>query len=97
MSKDIDRDDVSIALEEFDRLGQDAMFRKYGGWRSTRYWIDFDRSLYDQKLIYRAAHELSGRGRLPSTEIDAGQTRQRLEKLGFRIVDLESADGVACS
>ena len=89
MSKDITRDDVLDALKEFDRLGPGAMLRQYGGGRSRRYWIDSNGGRYDQKLIYRAAHELSGRGRLPSTEIDAGQTRQRLEKLGFRIVDLE--------
>ena len=94
-SKDITRDDVLAALEEFDRLDGDAMLRQYGGGRSRRYWICFNGRHYDQKLIYRAVHELSGRGRLPSTDIDAGRTRRRLETLGFRIVDRESADGGA--
>ena len=97
MSKDITRDDVLAALEEFDRLGPGAMLRQYGGGRSRRYWIDSNGRHYDQKLIYRAAHELSGRGRLPSTDIDAVQTRRHLETLEFRIVDLESADGAANS
>ena len=61
--RDITREGVESAIREFDRIGLDGMLRKYGGGRSTRWYIV---KKYDQKLVLRAAHELQGLGRLPS-------------------------------
>lgn len=87
--RDITREGVEIAIRDFDRIGLDGMLRKYGGGRSTKWYIERRGQKYDQKLVLRAAHELQGLGRLPSgpgtfTSRDA---QLHLDKLDIKPVD----------
>ena len=88
---DITRNGVDLALEEFDRLGLDAMIEKYGGGRSTRWYVEVGNWRYDQKLIARAAHVHEGFGELPPRgpgRFHANESRRHLtEVLGYRIVE----------
>ncbi len=46
------RDMVESAIKELDDLGRDAMLKKYGGARSTRWYVLFEDKYYDQKGNY---------------------------------------------
>ena len=87
--KDITHRDVERALKEFDRLGIDAMLKKYGGGPSTHWYVLHKGECYDQKLILRAAHELADLGPLPPGRgtFTAAEARRWLDKLGFDVVD----------
>ncbi len=87
--KDITHRDVERALEEFHRLGIDAMLEKYGGGSSTRWYVLFEGKHYDQKLILRAAHKLADLGSLPPGRgtFTAAEATRWLDKLGFDVVD----------
>lgn len=82
---------VDLALEEFNRIGLDAMLRKYGGGRSTRWLVEVGNRRYDQKLIARAAHVHEGLGELPPRgpgRFHANESRLHLsEVLGYSIVE----------
>ena len=82
--RDISRDAVESALEEFDRRGLKAMLEKYGGRPSTRWYVEVGTSHYDQKLLVRAAHMHQGLG--PFEDFDAIQAKRRLERLRFSVV-----------
>lgn len=89
---EITRNMVLQTLKEFDRLGREAMLDKFSSGRSgksTRWYIFFDGRYYDQKLILRAAHQLSGLGPLPSGRgtFKASEARRLLTNLGFDVVD----------
>lgn len=62
---EITRKGVDLALQEFSRIGLDAMIEKYGGGRSTKWYVEAGNWRYDQKLIARAAHVHEGFGELP--------------------------------
>ncbi len=85
----ITKEAVEKALQEFDRHGREIMLEKYGGGFSTRWYISHLGKHYDQKLVLRAAHELSGLGPLPSGRgtFTAGQARQFQKHLGFEVFD----------
>ena len=87
--KDIRREFVIKAIEEFDKIGQDRMLDKYGGGRSTRWYILYKGKRYDQKLICRAAHQLQGLGKLPAGRgtFTADHAQRKLNELGFDIVE----------
>ena len=82
--KDISKEGVSLAIRQFDLVGRDHMLEKYGGRKSIKWYIKKNNQYYDQKLIIRAAHCLELL--VPAPNFDAGQARNRLEKLGFRVV-----------
>ena len=88
--RDVTRDSVESALAEFRRIGPDAMLKKYGGERSTRYYVlDGDRG-FDQKLVVRAAHVHQDLGELPPRGpgwFNAGQAHGLLKRLKFLVVD----------
>ena len=83
--KDVTREGVEKALQEFDRIGRDAMFAKYGGRPSTRWHIEHEGNYYDQKLVLRAAHQIQGLGSVPSGRgtFTTLQGRKHVKKLGF--------------
>ena len=54
---EIGRGAVEAALKEFRRRGRKTMLAKYGGGRSTQWYIEIGNSHFDQKLVIRAAHE----------------------------------------
>ena len=64
--RDIMREEVELALKEFDSIGVKGMIERYSGGRSTNWYIQIGGRRYDQKLICRAAHEHQGLGPLPS-------------------------------
>ena len=89
---DITRPMVLRALKEFDQLGRDAMLERYSSGpkgKSTRWYILFDGRHFDQKVILRAAHELSELGALPPGRetFKAAEARRWLKKLDFQVVD----------
>ena len=84
--RDVTREGVEMALQEFDRIGRDAMLAKYGGRPSTRWHIEHEENYYDQKLVLRAAHQLQDLGPIPPGRgvFTALQGRKHVKKLGFR-------------
>ena len=56
---------VESALDEFRRIGLDAMLERYGGGPSTRWYVEVGGRHFDQKVLLRAAHEHEGLGELP--------------------------------
>ena len=91
--KDITQKEVKAAIKEFDDVGNEDMFRKYGGRKSRQYYLEYNGKYYDQKLIARVAHgylfgeqPLKARGR-GNQRANGTKTREHLEKLGFNIVD----------
>ncbi len=86
--KDINRNSLLMAMEEFKEIGVYAMLEKYGGGQSKWMYINYDGCRYDLKVTVRAAHEIQGLGQLPPGEgtFTAGQAKLKLEKLGFQIV-----------
>lgn len=89
MLRDISKEAVDLALRQFDLLGKDRMLELYGGGHSTRWYIRHNGKHYDQKLVLRAAHALSGLGALPPgpETFTAGDARRWLNRLGFKVVD----------
>ena len=88
--KDVTKASVESALEEFRRTGLQAMLERYGGGPSTKWYVQVEDLLYDQKLVVRAAHVIQGLGDLyprgPGS-FDAGQARSLLERrLHYRVV-----------
>ena len=88
--KDVTKASVESALEEFRQTGLQAMLERYGGGPSTKWYVQVDHLLYDQKLVVRAAHVIQGLGDLyprgPGS-FDAGQARSLLERrLDYRVV-----------
>ena len=85
---DITETGVKAAIKEYDKIGLDEMFRKYGGGPSKQYNLVYKGKCYPQKLIARVAH-----GYLPwkqSLEARGGGTgarriRNHLQKLALRI------------
>ena len=91
--RDVTRDSVESALDEFRRIGTDAMLKKYGGARATRYYVRDGDGDFDQKLVVRAAHVHQGLRPLPPRGrgwFNAGQARGLLKRLGYRVVDKRS-------
>lgn len=87
--RDVKKEYVKRAIEEFDEIHVDGMLRKYSGGKSTRWYIECGGERYDQKLVLRAAHEWQGLGPLPSGRgtFNADQARRHLTSLGCRVVD----------
>ena len=88
--KDIGKRAVEATIEEFDRIHREGMLEKYGGGPSRRWYLKVGDSLYDQKLIIRAAHVHRGLGELaPQGEIrfNASEAKGQLECLGYHVVD----------
>lgn len=85
---DLTRSAVEKAIREFDCLGPEIMLEKYGGGSSKCWYVRYDSRLYDQKLLLRAAHELSGLGHLPlgPGTFTAGQARKHLKRLCFEVI-----------
>ena len=86
--KDVTQEAVEAAIEEFCHAGLEAMLGRYGGGPSTKWHVQADDVLYDQKLVVRAAHVLQGLGELSpgGGSFDAGQARRLLKRLGYRVV-----------
>ena len=85
--KDITRQDVEMALEEFDRIHWRNMRAKYGRGLSTKWFIERNGRFYDQRLVLCAAHQLVDlkSSSLTASQKDDEKVKSHLEKLGFTI------------
>ena len=92
--RDITRTAVESALEEFRRLGLDAMLKKYHGGPSTEWYVEEGNWVYDQKLLLRAAHVHQKLGEVPLKGpggFTAAHATRRLESLDYRVVGKREA------
>ena len=97
--KDVTRNGVDQALDEFNRIGLDGMIEKYGGGASTKWYIQHRNHpsgrnrLSDQKVVLRAAHQHDGFGPLPAGPgtFTADHARRHLEQLGYFVEAIKSA------
>lgn len=94
--KDVTRNGVDQALDEFDKIGLNAMLEKYEGGASTKWYIQRNdlrsgrKLLYDQKLVLRAAHQHDGFGPLPPGRgtFNAHDARRHLKRLRYLVVPI---------
>ena len=86
--RDINKKMVEESIKQFDYLGRTGMLARYGGKRSTRWYVYFNNKYYDQKLLLRGAHELGGLGALPPGRgtFTAAHAKEHLEYLEYRVV-----------
>lgn len=86
--RDVTREGVERAREEFDHVGLDGMVAKYGGGPSTKWYLACGDQCYDLKLVLRAAHQLQGLGPLPSERgtFTSYQARKHLKKLDLQVI-----------
>ena len=92
--RDINRTGVESALEEFRRIGLDAMLEEYGGGPSRDWYAQVGDRVYDQKLLVRAAHVHQGYeplAPLGSGRLHARQATSRLTSLDYQIVGRREA------
>lgn len=80
---------VERALDEFDRLGQEAFLAKYGFGPSLSYFVLRDDKRYDSKAVVGAAYAYQYPDREPLAAADfsggAQTVRRTLERLGFEV------------
>ena len=92
--RDITRTGVESAIEEFRRIGLDAMLEEYGGGPSRDWYAEVGNRVYDQKLLVRAAHVHQGYEHLAprgSGRLHAHQATSRLRSLDYQIVGRREA------
>lgn len=79
--------DVLRAIEEYDRLGQDAFLAEYGFGRATAYLLIHHGRSYDSKAILGVAYKLATGIRIGPHEFSGGVYGAAgvLRKLGFEI------------
>lgn len=85
----ISRDAVLKAIEEFDRLGQEAFLRKYAFGPARSYFLIHEGRHYPSKAIVGAAHgyQYPTKGPLSAAEFSGGEAtvKQKLKSLGFTV------------
>jgi 5-methylcytosine-specific restriction protein A len=85
---DISADGVLTAMREYDRIGEEAFFEKYGFEAATKYWVKHDGKRYASKAVANVAQAL-GMKRSYSHDIRIGGGEQtvvrRLRELGFEV------------
>jgi hypothetical protein len=79
--------DILRAIHEYDRLGPEQFFSKYGFAPTTTYELVWEERRYPPKAILGAAYELATGQRLGSGDFEGGKTGavRVLNKLGFTI------------
>ncbi|WP_280245926.1 HNH endonuclease signature motif containing protein [Nocardia abscessus] len=95
--RDLTRDAVIAAIDEFDSVGRGQFLSKYGFSESRRLFVVYQGRSYDSKALAGAAHAfLSGQSPLKATEISGGWRHAAgvLQRLGFDVVDRVSAHTV---
>ena len=84
-----DPDAVRRAIAEYDEVGQEAFLERYGFGPARRFVVSFDGRQYDSKAILGAAHGYQfGTPLGPHNFSGGAPTTERLNSLGFEIVDL---------
>lgn len=83
----VKHDDVVHAIQEYDRLGQEAFFAEHGFGPTTTYDLVWDERRYPPKAILGTAYELATGNRLDSGDFEGGKSGavKVLGKLGFTV------------
>jgi len=88
------RETVIKAIREYDRLGREAFLSKYGFGKAREYYLLHEGKYYDSKAITAVAYgyDNPSHGPLMSSEFSGGKNtvQNRLEKLGFTVVQMSS-------
>ncbi len=85
---EIGRDEVELALAQFDEVGRAGFIQKYGFGFANTYLLSHDGHLYDPKAILGVAHSYTGTGDvLKPSDFDATEAIGRLRKLDFSVVN----------
>jgi hypothetical protein len=79
--------DILRAIHEYDRLGPEQFFSKYGFAPTTTYKLVWEKRHYPPKAVLGAAYQLATGQRLGSGDFEGGRTGavRVLNKLGFAI------------
>ena len=84
-----ERKHVIQAINEFDRLGLEGFYDRFGFWKSTRYDLIYRGRNYPPKGIYGRARQIADRNF--SVDLHGGaHTNKPLQRLGFEVVDKKS-------
>jgi hypothetical protein len=83
----VTRDDVTRALQEYDRLGPSAFFSEHGFAPTTTYELVWDERRYPPKAILGTAYEIATGRRLTSGDFEGGKAGavKVLGDLGFTV------------
>jgi 5-methylcytosine-specific restriction protein A len=88
--KDITRESVLQAVEEYDQLGREAFLSRYGFGSAKSYYVVVEGKRYDSKAIAGVAHGYARPdiGPLAFSDFSGGeaQVQKPLEKLGFEVL-----------
>lgn len=82
------RSAIFQAIDEFNQLGGEAFFDKYGFGPAREYFLEINKCLYPSKAIIGVAHKFQfpNKGQLQSHEFNGGKpVKKKLEKLGFTV------------
>ncbi|MGW5380698.1 HNH endonuclease [Nocardia sp. NPDC003999] len=88
--RDLTRDTVIAAINEFDAVGREQFLAKYGFAESRRLFVVHQGRSYDSKALAGAAHGyLSGQPPLKATELSGGWRHAAgvLQRLGFDVAE----------
>jgi hypothetical protein len=83
----VTRNEVMRAIKEYDQLGPDQFFSRYGFGPTTTYDLVLGKRRYPPKAVLGAAYEFATGRRLDSGDFEGGKTGavRVLEKLGFSV------------
>ena len=83
----VKREDVTSAIREYDRLGQEAFFAAHGFGPTTTYDLVWDERRYPPKAILGTAYELATGHRLEPGDFEGGKSGavKVLGQLGFTV------------
>src|SRR4051794_2055454 len=87
--KEITRESVNLAAQEYDRLGPDGFLSNYGLKPEREYRLILNGKSYDSKAIAGVAHKFArpDLGQLHAKDFSGGDATVRLtlERLGFTV------------
>lgn len=83
----VSRDDVTRAIQEYDRLGPDQFFAQHGYAPTTTYELIWNDRSYPPKALLGTAYEFATGQRLASGDFEGGKAGavRVLGKLGFTV------------
>jgi len=84
---EVTREDVILAIREYDRLGQERFLAEHGFGRATAYLLIYDGRSYDSKAIAGVAYKLATGVPLGAQHFSGGiyGAARVLRKLGFEV------------
>ena len=95
--RDITRQSVLEAIEEFDQVGRNYFLKKYHFGHAKSYWLVYDGRKYDSKAIIGVAHKYARPelGQLRNFSGGTATVQPKLESLGFTVwVDRDELDDI---